>query len=132
MPKIKDRKEIAKEMPRLAWQTPWDLDIVPGEINDLPSETIPDQAMSMKEILIRYSRGLPMEGARIPVYNGEEDLPDPRTMELTDRMDYTEYAKNEIKKLRNDKKSDTTGPTPKQSNDAPPSGAQTDKHKEPE
>lgn len=60
-----------------------------GEVNVLPSETIPDQTMSMDEILNRFTTGLPWTGPGTmkPEYYGDEDadLPDPRFLDLSER-----------------------------------------------
>ena len=46
-----------------------------GEKNTLPSETQPDQALSLKELISRHSRGIPIPKFE-PVYDGENNLPD--------------------------------------------------------
>ena len=52
-----------------------------------PSLTIPDQTMSIKEILERYARGLPMDG-KVPIYEGDEgDGIDPRRLDLSERAE---------------------------------------------
>jgi len=71
-----------------------------GEKNFSPSMTIPDQTLSIKEILERYARGLPMDG-KVPIYEGEDgDGIDPRRLDISEREElrklYTEEL-NEIK-----------------------------------
>lgn len=92
-----------------------------GEINNLPSETVPDQTLSVKEIMVRYARGLPLEGQRVPIWNGEDDdMPDPRTLDLSERQDFAEQAKEELKQLKNKKqKSDEKTPSSSPSNPSP-------------
>ena len=68
-----------------------------GEKSTKPSMTIPDQTMSIREILDRYARGLPIEAGKVPIYDGEDYTPDPRYMDLADRQEYMEYAKDQIK-----------------------------------
>lgn len=65
---------------------------VKGEVFTKPSLTIPDQTMSLREILDRYSRGLPVDGmAGEPIYHGEEDeMPDFRRMDLAEIQEYRE------------------------------------------
>lgn len=41
-----------------------------GEINELPSETIPDQSLSPQQLLEQYSRGMPVKEA---FYDEEND-----------------------------------------------------------
>lgn len=74
-----------------------------GEINRLPSLTIPDQAMSMQEILDRQSRGIPMVGEKFPIYYGEdEELPDFRHMDLADLQAHREMLTQRIADQRAD------------------------------
>ncbi|WNK14087.1 MAG: hypothetical protein [Microvirus sp.] len=71
------------------------------EVNTLPSETIPDQNMSIREILSRYARGLPIE-QNIPSYQEDEeynDLPDPRTLDLTERQELDKRIRQELKEM---------------------------------
>lgn len=68
------------------------------EVNKLSSMTIPDQTMSIQEILSRYARGLPIEGKE-PVYHGEEYVPDIKTMDLADRQELVEQHREHVDKL---------------------------------
>lgn len=72
-----------------------------GETFTMPSKTVPDQAMSVREILRRYSLGLSVGGGRVPIYEGEEDaMPDLSKMDLADRQSFMEAAANEIEETR--------------------------------
>lgn len=74
-----------------------------GEINNLPSETVPDETMSIREILERYARGLPLNGMRVPLYKKDpdfDDLPDPATMDLADRQALQEMIEQELEDLK--------------------------------
>lgn len=72
-----------------------------GEKNRLPSMTIPDQSMSVKEIMDRYTRGLPIDGQKVPVYTGgDDDMPDPRTLDLAERQQLAEDAQNELDAIK--------------------------------
>lgn len=71
-----------------------------GEINGQPSKTIPDQSMPVREIMRRYAQGLPMEGERIPIYQGEEnDLPDFETMDLAERQAYKQHIEAQLEEI---------------------------------
>lgn len=70
------------------------------EVNKLPSKTVPDQTMSMREIFERHVRGLPIEGVRVPVYDENDDMPDPRTLDLADRQRIAEEAREEIAEIK--------------------------------
>lgn len=76
-----------------------------GEVNKQKSLTVPDQAMSIKQIMERYARGLPIEQFK-PIYdeNIDEDseyIPDPRTMDLADRQQFSEQVLQELENIRN-------------------------------
>lgn len=72
-----------------------------GEINNEPSQTIPDEAMTIKEIMNRFTRGLPLGGSNEPVYDGDEDfVPDFSRMDLAERQEWTEAHKEELEALK--------------------------------
>ena len=52
---------------------------------ELPSLTIPNEAMTVREIIAMQARGLTLNNRRVPVYNGEEDIPDFQNMDLADQ-----------------------------------------------
>ncbi|WMC01473.1 hypothetical protein [Microvirus D_HF4_274] len=65
------------------------------------SKTIPDQSMSVRTILERYARGLPIEGnPGVPLYDEENDLPDPKTLDLSEIEDLKNQYKAEIEEIR--------------------------------
>jgi hypothetical protein len=71
------------------------------EKNTRPGITIPDQTMSIRTILDRHSRGLPIDGIKIPIYEGEEnDLPDWRRLDLAERQELAHLYTNEIKNIK--------------------------------
>jgi hypothetical protein len=69
----------------------------------MPSETIPDQTMSMRELLDRHARGLPVD-AKVPIWDENPDLddilPDVRTMDLSEKMQFIETAKTELEEIK--------------------------------
>jgi len=78
------------------------------EINDEPSMTVPDQTMSIRTILERYSRGLPVGGRLDEYYDEEDDLPDPRTLDLAERQELAELYTKEINEVKSRKKNVST------------------------
>lgn len=71
-----------------------------NEVNSKPSETIPDQSMTMREILNRFARGLPISGGKVPVYDDSEDvLEDISYMDLADQEAYINRVRDEYKQL---------------------------------
>lgn len=67
----------------------------------LPSMTIPDQTMSIPEIMERYVKGLPLSAGRVPVYEGEDDdLPDMSRMNKIDRIETVRQLEDELSDLK--------------------------------
>lgn len=54
------------------------------EENFLPSATIPDQSLTIKQILERHTRGIPTTSSYHPVYNGEEPFPDIHKLDISE------------------------------------------------
>lgn len=111
------------------WRTQYNAVNTPKdhEVNILPSKTIPDQSMPVIEIMKRYSQGLPLGGAKNPVYYGEEPgIPeDWEKWDLSERMAYKEENLERIKELQKKmqeeyeearKPKDVSGPVPPQAN----------------
>lgn len=66
---------------------------VKGKVFTQPSMTVPDQSMSIKTILERYARGLPV-GGRLDEYYDEDDImPDYRTLDLSEIQELREEVK---------------------------------------
>lgn len=70
------------------------------EKNFGPSCTVPDQSMSIREIMDRFARGLPLGGEKVPIWNGEDDDVfdgvDPRTLDLSEKEDLLRSTKTAI------------------------------------
>ena len=84
------------------FKTQWDRKPSKGEPGGGISMTIPDQAMSVRDIMVRHQRGLPIS-ARTPIYETEEDqyydLPDLSRMELQERMEVIDMVKERLKMI---------------------------------
>jgi hypothetical protein len=76
-------------------------------ITKTPSITVPDQTMSIRTILERHSRGLPIGGRLDEYYDGDNDLPDPRTLDLAERQELADLYKQEINEINSRKKQST-------------------------
>lgn len=79
----------------------------PGELNSQPSVTVPDQSMSIREIMDRFARGLPLDGERVPWYEGTDeeiqengDFPDITRLDQVDRLMIAKEAKAHTEQLR--------------------------------
>jgi len=84
-----------------------------------PSLTIPDQAMSVRDILQRYANGLPLGGSNEPIWEGEDgDGIDPRRLDLAERQELEIAARQELaeieERLKSKKVEKTVGKLSKQ------------------
>lgn len=70
------------------------------ETNTMPSKTIPDQTMSIREIMTRFTRGLPIDGEKVPIYEEEDFLPDLRGLDLAERQELKEIYQAELDEIR--------------------------------
>lgn len=73
------------------------------EVNTLPSETQPDEVLTIREMLERHVRGLPMHGNEQGVYLPEEVgfIPDYRTLDLTEIDEYRNNFYHQMENLKN-------------------------------
>jgi len=65
-----------------------------GEINTLPSLTIPDQVLTMDELVRRYVRGDPNVTQFQPVYSDNDDLPNIETMDEMEKLEMARALKD--------------------------------------
>lgn len=72
-----------------------------------PSLTVPDQSMSIKTILERYARGLPVGGRLDEYYDEEDTLPNPLTLDLAERQELADLYIQEINEIKSRKKQST-------------------------
>jgi hypothetical protein len=57
--------------------------------------------MSLRQILERYARGLPVSGVlKTPIYDPENDLPNPATLDLAEKEELKEFLDNEVNRIR--------------------------------
>lgn len=74
-----------------------------GEVEDSKSLTIPDQSMTVAEMLQRQAKGIPISfNAGTPYFLGEEEMPDPERMDLSEIQDLREFI-SEKKKAAHEK-----------------------------
>ncbi|QXP44275.1 MAG: hypothetical protein [Arizlama microvirus] len=81
------------------WNTIYNPHNVPGEQYTKPSLVVPNEAMSIREILVRYSRGLPID-SKVPMYDEENFLPDVKYMDLADLQTMRENIAQEIEEKK--------------------------------
>lgn len=80
--------------------TKWNYKPEAGRTFTQPSQTVPDMTMSIREIISRYTRGLPISGNRLPP---QYDGPDYEGLNLDhlDPVDRAEYIESELSKVKN-------------------------------
>lgn len=71
------------------------------EVNNEPSRTVPNQSMTILEMVKRHQQGLPIEGSKgIPLYSGEELIPDLSGMDLADKQEYIDSVADHLVEVR--------------------------------
>lgn len=72
-----------------------------GEINYMPSKTIPDQTMSIRELLQRHTRGLPLPQNSNYYFDGEEEFqsPDFSRMDLAEVEEFKLKCADELEQI---------------------------------
>lgn len=88
-------------------RTPYSTSPTTGEKVTQPSMTVPDQSMTISEILRRFGSGLPLGGQRVEFYEGEEDMFDginPATLDITEKEAIIQERVNELAELQKKQK----------------------------
>lgn len=76
-----------------------------GEVNEMPSMTIPDQSLTVAELVYRFTHGQPLGGHRTPVYDDDQEINYPANWEKLDISEKYEFMKErqqEYQKLVSD------------------------------
>lgn len=83
-----------------------------GEVVDPVSIVMPDQSMSMREILDKFSRGIPfsLHNYSSKIFDEDDMNPDPNTMDLADRQEYLEAVETALDNLKNKQDEKVTRP----------------------
>lgn len=72
-----------------------------GKVFTQKSITIPDEAMSIREIMNRFSRGIPVPNERPIYFEGDVLNPDFNQMDLTEMEDYQKQMVDRLSQMRN-------------------------------
>lgn len=72
----------------------------PGEKNTMPSMTLPDQGMTLRQMVNRYAQGIMPTNMRTPLYSGDEVPQFLDQMDLTDRQRLLEETKDRVNELQ--------------------------------
>lgn len=96
---VEDVKQLAVPQPTI--RTPYNSRYFAKnqEVNTEPSLTVPDEAMTVIEILKRYASGLPINGGKVPLYEENGDMPDYSELDLAERQVIIEQYQQEIKEI---------------------------------
>lgn len=73
---------------------------IPGEINTMEIVTIPNQAMTVQEIMQRFASGRPIPKSVNMMYTGDDYTPDVRRMDISEYEDLKEATRNEVELLQ--------------------------------
>lgn len=68
-----------------------------------PSLTIPGQSMTVNEMMERHTRGLPVDGTKIPMWDDEENpygFINPLTLDISERYDLLEQARENVARIK--------------------------------
>lgn len=74
---------------------------IKGAVNTLPSLTMPDMALSMRQILERFARGQSIPQNNTAHYS-EEDLTEFEKMDKFEKMDAAAMIREDIKQMQQD------------------------------
>lgn len=78
-----------------------------GQVFTQPSMTVPGQSLSMREILQRFTHGLPIEGQKTSIFEEDQEPSqgiNPKTLDLVDRQELMETNKQLINDIQNRQK----------------------------
>jgi len=73
-----------------------------GKYNTEPSLTAPDQTMSIREILVRHAKGLPVADEKIPLWDEDETSQgiNPKTLDLVDLQELAMKTADDVSSLK--------------------------------
>lgn len=94
-------KSQKSELPRI--KTPLNAHLYPktGEQNNMPSETVPNQSMTVLQMIQRHRQGLPIDESKGALYQGDELMPDISNMDLIDRHAYIDSVADALVEVKN-------------------------------
>lgn len=95
---------IGGSLALLPFRTPHNYKQEIPKISEMPSATVPDQTLSIPEILQRFAQGRPMTATTNLTYTGDEYAPEVRGMDLVDLDELKEKNQQEINRLKNELK----------------------------
>lgn len=72
-----------------------------GEVNNLPSLTVPDQAMPLKKLLSDYTRGVMPPNMKQPEYH-DDYVPDFQAMDISELAEYALELKERHRSLQDE------------------------------
>jgi hypothetical protein len=76
---------------------------IEGEKFTQPSLTVPDQTMSIPELIRRYAQGLPLGAPKVPIYEGTDDPMQGinfKKLDLSEQMSQLKIFTNEVKETQ--------------------------------
>jgi hypothetical protein len=72
-----------------------------GVYNTLPSQTVPDQSLTLRQLLTNYTRGQELPSNKVPAFFDENEyIPDIKRMDLVDIQEMMEGNAQKAVKLQ--------------------------------
>lgn len=71
----------------------------PGQKTTLPSRTVPNQSMTVVQIMQRFAAGLPVDGQKVQMWE-EQEMPDLNKMDLSEKFDLLRANQAKINMLK--------------------------------
>jgi len=98
-----------------------------GEFNSKPSLTVPNQVISIPEMIQRYAKGLPLGGSKVPIFEDEnEDILNGvnwKTLDISEQYEVLKQAKREYddinQRVKNSRQKPKTNEKPDENENNP-------------
>lgn len=91
-------------IPYPRFKTPYNAELFPAtyEVNIKPSLTVPDQSMTIEQILKKNQSGIDVTGYKIPIFHGEDDQfsIDMKKLDLSEQMELIQENRRRIYDLQ--------------------------------
>lgn len=122
----------------MKFQTQYNRHPVVGEKSVKPGLTLPNKALTIRQLLERNAKGLPIAGIKVPMYDEDDDFLDgidPRKLDIAEFRDMMEHYEGERRRLIEKWKDDgqkfkLDEPTPPPPPPLPPAGEPADPPKQ--
>lgn len=101
--KIVDKETgLVQDKPKPQIKTQFSAHLYPNdhEVNLEKSKTVPNQTMTILQMIQRHRKGLPIDESKGALYQGDELVPDISKMDLVDRQNYIDSVADALVEVR--------------------------------